>query len=93
MSPYPAGIELPDLDSRPSCTDLWPPVFAAADAVAVGDWSIVTRRDGRKQWAFKEQPVYTSARDRQPAGTCWAARPAFTAATLLPIACRSVRRR
>ena len=65
MSPYPAGIELPDLDSRPSCTDLWPPVFAAADAQAVGDWSVVTRRDGQRQWAFKEQPVYTSVRDRQ----------------------------
>ena len=66
MSPYPAGIELPDLDNRPSCTDLWPPVLADEDAKAVGDWSIVTRRDGQRQWAFREQPIYTSVRDQQP---------------------------
>ena len=26
MSPYPPGIKLPELDSRPRCTDLWQPV-------------------------------------------------------------------
>ena len=31
MSPYPPGIELPDLDNRPSCTDLWPPLLAGED--------------------------------------------------------------
>lgn len=66
MSPYPPGIELPDLDTRPSCTDLWPPAYAADDAKPVGDWSIVERRDGTRQWAYEEQPLYTSVRDRQP---------------------------
>ena len=37
MSPYPAGIPLPDADSRPGCTDRWPPVLAAADAQPVGE--------------------------------------------------------
>jgi predicted lipoprotein with Yx(FWY)xxD motif len=66
MSPYPAGIELPDLDTRPSCTDLWPPVLAGDDASPVGNWSIVERRDGTRQWAYDEQPLYTSIRDSRP---------------------------
>lgn len=69
MSPYPAGIALPELEQRPSCTDLWPPVFAPADAAPVGEWSIVERRDGRQQWAYEEQPLYTSVRDEQPGDT------------------------
>jgi len=66
MSPYPPGILLPDLESRPSCTDLWPPVFAAEDAESVGEWTIIVRRDGRAQWAYAEQPLYTSSIDREP---------------------------
>ncbi len=66
MSPYPPGIELPDLVGRPSCTDLWPPVFASEDAEPVGKWTVVERRDGTKQWAYDEQPLYTSVRDSQP---------------------------
>ena len=66
MSPYPPGIELPDLDTRPSCTDLWPPEYAGDDDEPVGDWSIVERKDGSRQWAYRERPVYTSIRDREP---------------------------
>ncbi|HWK76002.1 MAG TPA: hypothetical protein VNQ81_17125, partial [Povalibacter sp.] len=35
MSPYPPGVQLPDLETRPSCTQLWPPVLAAVDAKPV----------------------------------------------------------
>jgi len=66
MSPYPAGILLPELENRPSCTDLWPPVLASEDARPVGRWSIVDRRDGSRQWAYREQPLYTSILDREP---------------------------
>lgn len=69
MSPYPPGIVLPEVEARPSCTDLWPPVLAAPDAEPVGRWSIVARRDGSRQWAYDEQPLYTSARDRRPGDT------------------------
>ena len=65
MSPYPPGIELPDLDNRPSCTDLWPPLYADESAKSVGRWSIVERRDGTRQWAIDEQPLYTSVKDKQ----------------------------
>jgi len=66
MSPYPPGIQLPDLDTRPSCTDLWPPELAGDDAESIGDWSVVDRKDSTRQWAYKEQPLYTSIRDHQP---------------------------
>jgi predicted lipoprotein with Yx(FWY)xxD motif len=66
MSPYPPGIELPELETRPSCVDLWPPVYADENAEVVGKWSIVKRKDGASQWAFDEQPLYTSVLDRKP---------------------------
>ncbi len=65
MSPYPPGILLPELDSRPSCTDLWPPVYADDKAKEIGKWTILDRRDGTRQWAYDEQPLYTSIRDRE----------------------------
>ena len=66
MSPYPPGLELPELDTRPSCTDLFPPVLAAPDAKPVGKWTIIDRKDGKKQWAYDEQALYTSIKDHQP---------------------------
>ena len=69
MSPYPPGIELPDLDTRPSCTDLWPPVYADDGAKPVGMWTIVERKDGTRQWAYDDQPLYTSVRDELPGDT------------------------
>ncbi|MGE3476406.1 MAG: hypothetical protein AB7H70_11430 [Rhodospirillaceae bacterium] len=66
MSPYPPGLELPDLDTRPACAEMWPPVLAPADAKAVGDWSIVRRKNGAKQWAYEGYPLYLSVLDRAP---------------------------
>lgn len=66
MSPYPAGIKLPEIDLRPSCTDLWIPELANEDAEEIGKWTVVERRDGAMQWAFDEQPLYTSVRDTLP---------------------------
>jgi predicted lipoprotein with Yx(FWY)xxD motif len=48
------------------CATNWPPLMAAADAQASGDWSIVTRDDGSKQWAYKGKPVYLWAKDQKP---------------------------
>ena len=66
MSPYPPGIRLPELDERKSCTDLWKPVTAEESAQEVGEWTIVERRDGSRQWAYQEQPLYTSVKDQEP---------------------------
>jgi predicted lipoprotein with Yx(FWY)xxD motif len=65
MSPYPPGLVLPDLETRPTCTQAWPPVLASADAKPVGAWSIVARKDGTKQWAYNEHPLYTSFFDQR----------------------------
>jgi len=45
------------------CATNWPPLAAAADAKATGDWTIISRDDGGKQWAFRGKPVYTWSKD------------------------------
>jgi predicted lipoprotein with Yx(FWY)xxD motif len=66
MSPYPAGLELPEVETRPGCTDVWPPVLAVTNAKPVGKWTILERKDGRKQWAYDGYALYTSVLDRGP---------------------------
>ena len=65
MSPYPAGLYLPDLDHHLSCTQMWPPFLAEVHAKPIGKWTLVERRDGKHQWAFDGLPVYTFFLDRQ----------------------------
>jgi len=48
------------------CATNWPPFAAPADAKATGDWSIVTRDDGSKQWAYKGKPLYAWSKDQKP---------------------------
>ncbi|MDZ5458846.1 hypothetical protein SM757_19880 [Azohydromonas lata] len=48
------------------CATNWPPLMAAADAKADGDWSVVTRDDGSKQWAYKGKPLYYWTKDGKP---------------------------
>jgi predicted lipoprotein with Yx(FWY)xxD motif len=45
------------------CAENWPPLKAADDAKPMGEWTIVTRDDGAKMWAYKGKPLYTFARD------------------------------
>ncbi len=45
------------------CAQYWPPLAAAADAKNAGAWTVVTRDDGSKQWAFKGKPLYTFVKD------------------------------
>ena len=66
MSPYPAGLVLPYADEGVSCTQVWPPVLASADAVEVGKWSLAERADGSKQWAYDGFPLFTSNLDKRP---------------------------
>ena len=48
------------------CASLWLPLIADTDAKASGDFSFVTRDDGRKQWAYKGKPLYTWSKDTKP---------------------------
>ncbi len=45
------------------CAVNWPPALVADGAKASGDWTIVTRDDGQKQWAYKGKPLYGFAKD------------------------------
>jgi predicted lipoprotein with Yx(FWY)xxD motif len=48
------------------CAVKWPPVTAAADAKADGDFSLIERKDGAKQWAYKGKPLYLWMADKKP---------------------------
>jgi len=48
------------------CAQNWPPLMAASGAAASGDWSVVTRDDGAKQWAYKGKPLYLWVKDTKP---------------------------
>ncbi len=43
-----------------------PPLVAAAGAKRAGDYAILAREDGRRQWAYKGKPLYLRATDRKP---------------------------
>lgn len=67
--PYPAGLELPNADHRPTCIQYWPPVLAAPAAKPVGNFTIVDRTDGTQQWAYKGYALYRSHLDQAPGET------------------------
>ena len=48
------------------CAENWPPLMAAADTKAMGDWTVVKRDDGKTMWAYKGKPVYTWKKDAAP---------------------------
>ena len=48
------------------CATSWPPLLAAADAKSSGDYTIITRDDGAKQWAYKGKPLYLWIKDSKP---------------------------
>jgi predicted lipoprotein with Yx(FWY)xxD motif len=48
------------------CAAIWPPLLVTGDGKASGDWTIVARDDGSKQWAFKGKPVYRYSKDTKP---------------------------
>lgn len=75
---FPSGLRLYTHDTdRPgrsacngACALAWPPVVAPPGSVVIGDWTIVVRQDGSRQWALKGKPVYTRFHDApdQPSG-------------------------
>lgn len=49
-----------------ACATNWPPLLATANDGASGDYSVITRDDGKRQWAFKGKPLYYWAKDQKP---------------------------
>lgn len=48
------------------CATNWPPLYAMDGDMASGDYSIVMRDDGKKQWALKGKPLYYWSKDQKP---------------------------
>ncbi len=48
------------------CATNWPPLMAADSDKASGDYTVVTRDDGKKQWALKGKPLYYWIKDTKP---------------------------
>ena len=59
-----------DVDGKSACNGPcaanWPPLMASAGAKASGYWTVITRDDGAKQWAYKGKPLYLWAKDQKP---------------------------
>jgi predicted lipoprotein with Yx(FWY)xxD motif len=49
-----------------ACATAWPPFSAKEGARASGNFSVITRDDGTKQWAINDKPLYFFAADAQP---------------------------
>ena len=47
------------------CILLWPPIVADAGAKPKGDFTLVVRDDGQKQWAWKGRPLYRWVSDKK----------------------------
>lgn len=68
------GMTLYTFDKDPSgksvcngkCAENWPPLAAAADAKPTGEFSIIMRDDGSKQWAYEGKPLYGWVKDTKP---------------------------
>jgi predicted lipoprotein with Yx(FWY)xxD motif len=52
-----------------NCAKNWPPLTAETGATSTGDWTVVTRDDGSKQWAYKGKALYTWVKDGKPGET------------------------
>jgi predicted lipoprotein with Yx(FWY)xxD motif len=48
------------------CAAEWPPFLAHDSDQPSGDYSIIIRNDGKRQWALKGRPLYTWAKDQKP---------------------------
>ena len=49
-----------------ACATNWPPLLATTGDAASGDYSVISRDDGKKQWALKGRPLYFWAKDQKP---------------------------
>ena len=51
------------------CAEAWPPLMADAGGDAADKFSVITREDGSKQWAYKDKPLYLWSQDEKPGDT------------------------
>jgi predicted lipoprotein with Yx(FWY)xxD motif len=51
------------------CIAAWPALTATGTDKAAGDFTVITRDDGSKQWAHKGKPLYLWVNDKKPGDT------------------------
>ena len=51
------------------CLMNWPALKAGDADKDMGDWKVIARDDGSKQWAYKGKPLYYFARDAKAGDT------------------------
>lgn len=51
-----------------ACDSAWSPLLVteAKSAEKIGQWTVIRGQNGRRQWAYKQQPVYTRYHDIPP---------------------------
>ena len=48
------------------CATKWPPLAAGTFDKSSGDYTVITRDDGSKQWSYKGKPLYLWINDKKP---------------------------
>lgn len=51
------------------CAANWPALMAASASDAMAPYTVITRDDGSKQWAYGGKPLYTFAKDKKAGDT------------------------
>ncbi len=64
------------------CAEIWRPLMAPQLAQARGDWSIIARGMGVRQWAYRGKPLYSYSHDRHRRGLSGTEVPGWRAAIL-----------
>lgn len=49
-----------------ACSLNWPPMVAPKNAKPSGDFTLIEREDGKRQWAYKGKPLYKWSNDKKP---------------------------
>jgi predicted lipoprotein with Yx(FWY)xxD motif len=49
-----------------ACAQEFQPLTADGSARAFGDWSLIDRHDGHRQWAYQSHPLYTWTKESEP---------------------------
>ncbi|CAN5249433.1 hypothetical protein BH11PSE11_BH11PSE11_33790 [soil metagenome] len=59
-----------DADGKSACAGPclanWPALLAQDSDKSSGDYTVIARDDGKKQWAFKGKPLYLWVKDKNP---------------------------
>jgi len=70
MTLYTFNSDTPGVSNcNDGCATAWPPLLAADDAADEGNFSVITRADGSRQWALHGWPLYYWQSDAQPGDT------------------------